>query len=125
MPWFKVDDSLSMHPKVLAAGNGAMGLWVRAGSWSMQMLTGGFVPEVVARQLGNKTQADRLVEVGLWERLPTGYAFHQWGQRQPDAEKVKQSREAESSAGSFGAHRRWHIGRNVADPDCPFCKEGK
>ena len=32
--WFKVDDNLALHPKVLGAGNAAMGMWVRAGSWS-------------------------------------------------------------------------------------------
>lgn len=31
MPWFKVDDTLALHGKVVAAGNPAMGLWVRAG----------------------------------------------------------------------------------------------
>lgn len=34
MSWFKVDDHLAFHRKTLAAGNEAMGLWVRAGSWS-------------------------------------------------------------------------------------------
>ena len=41
MTWFRVDDTLAMHPKVYAAGNAAMGLWVRAGAWSMQQLTDG------------------------------------------------------------------------------------
>jgi len=125
VPWFRVDDNLAFHHKTLAAGNAAMGLWVRAGAWSQQMLTGGFVPDAVAQQLGGKALAKRLVDAALWERLPTGYAFHEWSQRQPDAGKVKEARAAESAAGSLGAHRRWHIGRRITDPDCPFCKEGK
>lgn len=125
MTWFKVDDTLAFHHKTIAAGNTAMGLWVRAGAWSMQMLTGGLVPDVVVKQLGGKAQAERLVAAGLWTRMPSGYAFHEWDQRQPDAEKVKETRAAESSAGSFGAHRRWHVGRKITDPACTFCKESK
>lgn len=122
MVWFRVDDNLAFHHKTLAAGNPAMGMWVRAGSWSMQTLTGGFIDDTVARQLGGKAQADRLVGAGLWVKMPTGYAFHEWDQRQPDAEKVKQTRAAESAAGSLGAHRRWHVGRSVKDDQCSFCK---
>ena len=38
MAWFKVDDKLAFHPKVLTAGNTAIGLWVRAGAWSADQL---------------------------------------------------------------------------------------
>lgn len=34
MPWFRVDDSLDTHPKAIAAGNEAMGLWVRCGAYA-------------------------------------------------------------------------------------------
>lgn len=122
MPWFRVDDNLAFHPKALDAGNAAMGLWVRAGAWSQQMLTGGFIPDTAIGQLGTKAQAEKLVAARLWDRLPSGYAFHEWEQRQPDAEKVKQTRAAESEAGSLGAHRRWHVGRRITDPDCSYCK---
>lgn len=29
MPWFRVDDDFALHPKAIAAGNAALGLWVR------------------------------------------------------------------------------------------------
>lgn len=92
MPWFKVDDTLAFHHKSVAAGNAAMGLWVRAGSWSMQTLSDGFIPDVILAQLGTTPQAKRLVEVGLWDRLPTGYAFHEWDQRQPSKVQVHADR---------------------------------
>lgn len=92
MPWFKVDDTLAFHGKSVAAGNAAMGLWVRAGAWSMQTLSDGFVSDVMAAQLGTKSQAARLVSVGLWDRLPDGYAFHEWEQRQPSKAEVHQDR---------------------------------
>ena len=78
MPWFKVDDGFAVHPKALKAGNAACGLWVRAGSWSMQQLTDGFIPDHVLPTLGTKAEAKRLVDAGLWERAVTGYVFHEW-----------------------------------------------
>lgn len=94
MPWFKVDDTLALHGKVIAAGNAAMGLWVRAGAWSMQTLSDGFVPTQVARQLGTKGEAVRLVTAGLWVEKDDGYLFHEWTQRQPSRTKVQSDREA-------------------------------
>lgn len=94
MPWFKVDDTLAFHGKVVSAGNGAMGLWVRAGSWSMQQLTDGFVPHQIARQLGTRNEAKRLVDAGLWDEKDDGYLFHEWSQRQPSRAKVHSDREA-------------------------------
>lgn len=94
MPWFKVDDTLAFHGKVVAAGNAAMGLWVRAGAWSMQQLTDGFVPTHIARQLGRAAEARRLVDAGLWTEKDGGYLFHEWTQRQPSRAKVHADREA-------------------------------
>ena len=94
MPWFKVDDTLAFHAKVLAAGNAAVGLWVRAGAWSMQTLSDGFVPTHVARQLGTRAEAKRLVEAGLWAEKDEGYVFHEWTQRQPSRAQVHADREA-------------------------------
>lgn len=89
MAWFKVDDNLALHHKTVMAGNPAMGLWVRAGSWSRQSGTDGFIPDAIAAQLGTPAQAKRLVAAGFWDRLPTGYAFHQWDERQPSKEQME------------------------------------
>lgn len=94
MPWFKVDDTLAFHGKTVAAGNAAMGLWVRAGSWSMQTLSDGFVPTHIARQLGKPSEAKRLVDTGLWVQKDDGYVFHEWEERQPSRAKVQSEREA-------------------------------
>lgn len=95
MVWFKVDDTLAFHAKVMAAGNPAMGLWVRAGAWCAQMLTDGRVPTHVARSLGTARQARSLVDAGLWETTPAGYVFHDWSadERQPTREQVENKRE--------------------------------
>lgn len=111
MPWFKVDDTLALHMKTVKAGNAAMGLWVRAGSWSMQTLTDGFVPDEIVPQLGTIPQARRLVDVGLWDRLPTGYAFHEWEQRQPSKARVHQERAATAERQAKAREKRKESGR--------------
>ncbi|MGA5819703.1 mucin-2 [Kitasatospora sp. NPDC094028] len=70
MPWFKIDDKAHSHPKWLKAGNAAIGLFVRAGSYSAQHLTEGIVPAAVAQLYGTTPQAAKLVKVGLWHQAP-------------------------------------------------------
>lgn len=95
MTWFKVDDDLAFHRKVVAAGNAAMGLWVRAGSWCAQHLTDGFVPEEMVGILGTPAQRAKLIKVGLWMEVPNGVQFHQWNEngRQPTAQSVREKRD--------------------------------
>ena len=93
MPWFKVDDTLAFHAKVVAAGNEAMGLWVRAGSWSSQQLTDGFIPDHMIAAMGGGE--DRLVEVGLWAREDGGCRFHEWEQAQFTRAEIEAKRESE------------------------------
>lgn len=126
MPWFKVDDRLAMHPKVMRAGLAAMGLWVRAGSWSAQNLTDGHIPADLLASFGAKRQhAEALVKAGLWDVDPEGWRFHDWLDHQPSASDVKLGKEAESQGGTWGNHRRWHTRRGVTDPNCRHCQEGK
>jgi hypothetical protein len=88
MPWFKIDDKAHSHPKLIKAGNAALGLWLRCGSYAAQHLTDGIVPGVVAELYGTKPQAAKLVKAGLWHEhghdcpagcpdpAPGDYAFH-------------------------------------------------
>lgn len=98
MPWFKVDDKIHDHEKARKAGVAAMGLWALAGSWCMDNLKDGFVPEgVPIRWARNyRTLAQQLVKVGLWTVAvkdgEKGWQFHDWLRYQPSAAKVRQDR---------------------------------
>lgn len=99
MPWFKVDDSFESHPKVKAIPRArrvkAIGLWTLAGSWSARQLTDGFVPSYMLDELAaTKTEANTLVEVGLWSPVDGGYLFKDWHDWQPTKAKVEAEREA-------------------------------
>lgn len=67
MPWFKIDDSAHSHPKFIRAGNAALGLWLRCGSYSAQHLLEGFVPKDIVKPFkGTPAQVRKLIEAGLW-----------------------------------------------------------
>ncbi|SNR44538.1 hypothetical protein SAMN06265360_10658 [Haloechinothrix alba] len=100
MTWFKVDDGLALHHKTVRAGNAAMGLWVRAGSYASQHLTDGWVPDEIVRTLGTRAQARRLVAAGLWLEDEGGYWFHEWH------ENGQPTREGELARRSNGAARQ-------------------
>lgn len=100
MPWFKVDDSLSDHPDVLALlerrnGFAALGLWTVSGAWSSRQLTEGLISSVALKRLGGtRSQALALVDAGLWEAVDGGYQFRNWLKWQPSKRSVQDKRDA-------------------------------
>ncbi len=108
MPWFKIHDGFDSDPKILAAGNSAMGLWTRCGAWSMKQLTDGHVPHDIARIYGKKRDIQRLVEVGLWVECDGGYRFHKWEKYQPSKQKVEDDRAAAAERQRRSREARQH-----------------
>ena len=85
MGYFNVDDQLAFHRKTVAAGNAAMGLWVRGGSWTSGQdwpvgeELDGYVLAAVARSMGTRKEIEALLRAGLWEQAPDGgYIMHDW-----------------------------------------------
>ena len=125
MPWFRIDDKAHSHPKLIKAGNAALGLWLRCGAYAAQHLTDGIVPGVVAELYGTKPQAAKLVKAGLWHEhghacrsgcpdpAPGDYVFHDFlddgrntSRARHEAEKKKaRDRQAKhrEGAGSVGS----------------------
>ena len=127
MPWFRIDDKAHSHPKLIKAGNAAIGLWLRCGAYAAQHLTDGIVPGVVAELYGTKPQATKLVKAGLWHEhghacrsgcpdpAPGDYVFHDFlddgrntSRARHEAEKKKardrqaKHREGAGASGSGG-----------------------
>ncbi len=90
MPWVRIDDGFWSHPKVMAAGLEATGLFVRALSWSCQQLTDGKIPKNMMPALGGgartKKLEAKLSEVALW--VDEGGHYHV-----PDFLEYNKSRE--------------------------------
>ena len=112
MTWFKIDDDFFMHPKVIAAGNSAIGLFVRCGSWASNHLTDGFIPDKVIEMFGNDADITRLVEVGLLEETDgDGYLMPAFLDYNPSADEVKATRAASAE------RQRQSRGRRSDDPE--------
>lgn len=98
MTWVKVDDGFPEHPKALAAGPLGLALWLCGLCYASRQLTDGFIPEGALRRLSDVPQAarhaDRLVEVGLWERVEGGWRIHDYDDHQRTREQVETEREA-------------------------------
>jgi hypothetical protein len=93
MTWFKIDDGFWSHPKTTMLSDAAIAVWVRAGAYSCQHLTDGFIAPPMLRMLGDRQAVDELVEAGLWEEVSGGWQFHDWGDYQETSETVKRRRE--------------------------------
>ncbi|AXQ60666.1 hypothetical protein SEA_ALI17_50 [Gordonia phage Ali17] len=117
MTWFKVDDNFHHHPKALSAGNAALGLWVRAGSWCGSNLTEGYIPRRIALQMGSRAQVRSLISTGLWIEVDDGYMFHEWGERQPTKAEVESEREANRKRQANYRKRRREAAAAEADAE--------
>lgn len=102
MPWFRLDDSFHSHPKVIAAGNEATGLYVRCGTYAAQHLTDGFIPEQVALQYGTPALAAKLVETRLWRRARGGWRMPDYLDYNPSRQETVDKRKVRAEAGRLG-----------------------
>lgn len=99
MVWLRIDDQIAHHPKFTDAGPIASWLWICGNAYCNKYLTDGFIRETAIETLGKIPSpikwADRLVEVGLWERVEGGYRVHHFHDHNPTAADVKSKREAD------------------------------
>lgn len=108
MTWFKVDDQLGDHPKIMGLGDDrlpALGLWTICGTYAAKHLTDGFVPQsAVTLYGGSRWQrlARALVRVGLLEEVAGGYRMHDFLDYNPSRQKVNEDRAKKRAAGQAG-----------------------
>lgn len=81
MPHFAVDERAHGHRKLVRAGNAAVGLWVRLGSYSCDQLSDGLIPGAIAAAYGTGPQLAKLVTVGLLH--PAGHACDRCADPEP------------------------------------------
>lgn len=90
------------HPKVLAAGRDAWGLYLVALAWARQVGTDGVIHSnalpLVAFKAGLQIDdaqraSDRLVETRLWERRPDGWEIHDYAKHQLTTDEIGKIRE--------------------------------
>ncbi|GAA6122597.1 hypothetical protein BPY_07050 [Bifidobacterium psychraerophilum] len=117
MTWFKVDDGFYRNPKSAVLSDTATSLWLRAATWSCDLLTDGFVPEKMLPMFRSpQDAAQELCDAGLWEKTEGGWRFHDWFDYQPSAEEVEELKQKRKEAGRRGAMARWqNDGKPIAN----------
>jgi hypothetical protein len=112
MAWFKADDRIMEHEKFIAArangGHAAIGVWFHAGTWCNSQLTDGFVPRSWTVLNRCETEAQVLVEAGLWveDASRDGFQFHDFSDYQPLKADVESKRKADLERKARGGSKR-------------------
>lgn len=96
--WFKLSDEFYDHPKVMQAGNAAVGLWVRCCTYSSRHLLDGRIPMATAHLLGDRSQIERLTASGLWVLGDGEYVVPNFLNHQPTRAEVEAERTIRHSA---------------------------
>lgn len=110
MTWFRCDDQLADHPKVMALGalrRPALGLWTMCGTYSARHLTDGFVSRSVAMRYAESGRelrrlTDALVASGLFDEVEAGWSMHDYLDWNPSREQVMGRRVLAKEAGRQG-----------------------
>jgi hypothetical protein len=106
MPWVKLDDSFYSHPKVVAAGVEAVGLYVMALTYCSHHLTDGHVPAGwVKEKVGGRARklAGALVEHSLWEQNGSGWLIHDYLDFNPARASILEKRRKDSERKAAGS----------------------
>lgn len=110
MSWVRLDDQFADHPKVTTAGPLAGWLYVCGLLYAARYLTDGFIPTAHVARLAAlprpRQLAERLVQVGLWERAEGGYRIHDYAEYQPTADDVRATRAANAARQATWRSRR-------------------
>jgi hypothetical protein len=100
MVWVKLDDGFLTNPKVMRAGLEGRALYIAGLCYCAAGLTDGFVPlesidkiAVLADVRKTVVAVRTLLDIGLWERAPGGYAVHDYLRYQPSADDVRKERQ--------------------------------
>jgi hypothetical protein len=115
MSWFKLDDKFHSHSKVVAAGNAAVGLFVRCGAWTADQQRDGFIPEAIAALYGTKREIAALVDVRLWAKVDGGYYMPDYLEYNFSAEEVEERRGKRAEAGRMGGLARARAAKSQAN----------
>lgn len=106
MAWARVDDGWWSHPKVMDLSLPARGLWVSALSWSCHQRKDIVPVRFLAIVGASLSDADELVEAGLWLSVEGGWRIHDWSQYQEMSVSEKRAESGRKGGKSSGRTRR-------------------
>ena len=121
MAWVRIDDQLSDHPKIVAAGPDAAWLFIAGLCYAARYLTDGFIPDAQVRRLSDvkspTSAAERLVSNGLWDAVEGGYVIHDYLDYNAASETVKERRQRNAERQSRWRDKPKHNGVSNASTE--------
>lgn len=122
LPWVRLETSLPTNPKTLALVEDgafrAFSAYICGLSYCGAQGTAGFIPRAALPFLhARKSDAAKLVEVGLWVECAGGWDVNGWNDFQPTSEEIQ----ARSERAKKAAAIRWSkntakgLGGTIAD----------
>jgi general stress protein YciG len=112
MAWVRVDDTMTFNPKIMEAGNAAVGAWIRLSAYSSAHGLDGFVPDSVAKMIGNQRDLDAAVRAQLLHQAAGGYQIHDFLEYNPSADEVAANRLKRQEAGRAGGKQSGNVRRS-------------
>lgn len=114
LPWIRLDTHLADHPKFLELVADKAFQAISAYHFSLGYCgkhgTDGYLPKTALPFVHARiADANKLVEVGLWEVAPGGWAVHHWDEFQLSDEASQKRRERAQK----GAAARWEKERKA------------
>jgi hypothetical protein len=98
MTWTKICDTFCFHPKIVRAGNGAAGAFVRMLSYANCHLTDGLIDEAMARQIaGDRRTLSLLVECRLLEPEEGSFRIHDFHDYNARSSEVREKRDLDKA----------------------------
>jgi len=135
MPWAKIDDQYTDHPKIVQVGPLGMALHIAAICYCARYLTDGFVPAAMIPRLlnldgittrvgdgnsnavTNEEITEKLTAVGLFEIVPGGFQVHDYLEYNPSGEDVRAERKQNAVRQDvWRANKRNKGGSNAVTP---------
>lgn len=92
--WFKVCDKSTFHRKIVAAGNAAVGAWVRMGALCSLQESDGYIDDATARIIASDEELTKLREAGLIEPASGGFVIHDFLRYNPTHKQLASKRKS-------------------------------
>lgn len=129
--WVAFHVSTDEHPKVEPLTDAAFREWFKLVTYSRRQNLNGRIPKARWLKIRQKVR-NELVKIQPGQENPLAYDLgeegaevHDYLDWQPSATEIANAKQAASTGGTFGNHRRWHINRNVIDPECRYCRPNR
>jgi hypothetical protein len=151
--WIKVHDQMPEHPKIGGLSDRAFRLLIETWCWCKRQRNDGRFPLAAWQRMGTaRTRAEleagqhplveiitepadlasiaSIAEIANHEtpRSPEPrylVVIHDWLTWQTSNDEITERREKRRRAGSIGNHKRWHLRKDVVDPECEHCSQDR